>query len=52
MEPPASPSRRDLLLAAGTTALLTGIARPADKPHRVYRIGVVSASIGGKPQNR
>jgi predicted dehydrogenase len=43
-------SRRDLLLAASTTALLSGHARSADKPERVYRIGVVSASIGGKPQ--
>src|SRR4051812_44658090 len=43
-----SPSRRDLL-AAGAVAL-AATAAPAAEPEKVYRIGVVSASIGGKPQ--
>src|SRR5579859_4410213 len=45
-----NPTRRGLLAAAGAAAL-GGAARAADPaPARVYRIGVVSASIGGKPQ--
>jgi predicted dehydrogenase len=47
------PTRRDLLGAA-TTAALAASARAAEKPKadKVYRIGVVSASINGKPQPR
>ncbi len=43
-----SPTRRDLL-AAGALALGSTGLRAAE-PDKVYRIGVVSASIGGKPQ--
>jgi len=47
----SSPSRRDLLLAAGAAALGAGArAADADPPAKVYRIGVISASIDGKPQ--
>jgi predicted dehydrogenase len=44
------PTRRALLTAGGA-ALLAGAAK-ADEPApgKVYKIGVVSASIGGKPQ--
>jgi predicted dehydrogenase len=45
-----SPNRRDLLLAAGAAALGGAGARAEDPPGKVYRIGVVSASINGKPQ--
>jgi predicted dehydrogenase len=38
-----------MLLAAGAATLAAG-ARAEDPPARVYRIGVVSASIDGKPQ--
>ena len=48
-----TPSRRELLAtlgAAGAAALgSAGEARAADPPGKVYRIGVISASIGGKP---
>jgi predicted dehydrogenase len=44
------PNRRDLLLASGAAALAAGTASGRAKENRVYRIGVVSASIGGKPQ--
>ncbi len=46
------PTRRELLLAAGAVAGTgsgTVASEPADK---VYRIGVISASIRGKPQPR
>src|SRR5262249_56909985 len=47
-------TRRELLLAAGAagiTALGRGaVAQAAEPPTRIYRIGVVSASIGGQPQ--
>src|SRR5438132_6425613 len=43
----SNPSRREAL-AAGALAL-TDPAR-AKEPEKVFRIGVVSASIGGKPQ--
>src|SRR2546421_10923549 len=43
-----SPSRRDPL-AAGAVAL-PSTAAPAAEPGKTYRIGVISASIGGKPQ--
>ena len=46
-----NPTRRELLLAGGTAALCTGAdARAEDPPAKVYRIGVISASIDGKPQ--
>jgi predicted dehydrogenase len=47
---PAAPSRRDFL--ASTGAVLTGTPAFAaePEPNKVYRIGVVSASIRGKPQ--
>src|SRR5438128_1428832 len=50
---PHQPSRRDLLWAA-TAATLAGV-RPsaaAEPAGKTYRIGVVSASIHGKPQPR
>jgi hypothetical protein len=53
MQPDQSPTRRELLLAAGAAAL--GAAAPAaaaEPAGKVYRIGVVSASIRGKPQPR
>ena len=45
------PSRRDALTAAGGLALAgtTAAAEPAPA-RRVYRIGVISASINGRPQ--
>src|SRR5947199_5372364 len=43
-----SPTRRELL-AAGAIALAAPSA-PAAEPNKVFRIGVISASIGGKPQ--
>src|SRR6188474_113525 len=43
------PNRRELLAAASATALATGSALAAERPS-VLRIGVVSASNGGKPQ--
>ena len=43
-----SPTRRDIL-AAGAAALAAPAALAAE-PDKVFRIGVVSASIGGKPQ--
>src|SRR5947199_1784035 len=43
-----SPTRRELL-AAGAIALAAPSA-PAAEPNKVFRIGVVSASIEGKPQ--
>ena len=46
-------SRRDLLVA-GTALALTGgqTVSAAETPAKVYRIGVISASIRGKPQPR
>src|SRR5437016_2926086 len=44
----SSPTRREMLSGSGL-ALLAPSA-PAAEPSKVYRIGVVSASIGGKPQ--
>lgn len=41
------PTRRDAILAATGAAAPIRAAHPAGK---VYRIGVVSATIGGKPQ--
>jgi predicted dehydrogenase len=47
---PPTPTRRDLLLGATAATLAAGAdAAPAPK---VYRIGVISASIRGKPQPR
>src|SRR5205809_6746978 len=43
-----APTRRELL-AAGALAIAAPTA-PAAEPEKVLRIGVVSASIGGKPQ--
>jgi predicted dehydrogenase len=49
MQPPPTPSRRDLLLAAaGLGAASAGVG--AEPPARVYRIGVISAAIRGKSQ--
>ncbi len=43
------PTRRELLATAGA-ALAADTAHSADTAGKVYRIGVVSATIGGKPQ--
>src|SRR5213595_1005510 len=46
------PSRRDMLAGAGALTLAagtSGAAQPAPA-NRVYRIGVISAAIEGKPQ--
>jgi predicted dehydrogenase len=43
------PSRRQVLVSASATALAHGGTTP---PGKVYRIGVISASIHGKPQAR
>src|SRR5262245_13534665 len=53
MEPQSGLTRRDCLLAAGALGLAsTGQAHAAETPAKVHRIGVVSASIHGKPQPR
>jgi hypothetical protein len=53
MTTPPSPTRRDIVLAAaGATLAGTQAARAEAPAERVYRIGVVSASIHGKPQTR
>jgi hypothetical protein len=48
------PTRRELLLAAGAAGMAAldpgAAAEAAEPPAKVYKIGVVSASIGGKPQ--
>ena len=47
------PTRRELLLAAVTTTLADACpGRAAEPPAKVYRIGVISAGIRGKPQPR
>src|SRR5205814_7794899 len=51
MKMPLKTTRRELLLTAGAVALGTAAdARTDDPPAKVYRIGVISASIDGKPQ--
>lgn len=46
-------TRRDVLLgAAAATPLLAARAAAAPDPAKVYRIGVISAAIKGKPQPR
>src|SRR5215207_5491336 len=45
-------TRRDVLLGAAATPLLATAARADTTPHKVYRIGVISAAIKGKPQPR
>src|SRR5690606_34311690 len=55
-----NPTRREVLLAAGTAGLsafpiapaAAGEEKSTQQPGRTYRIGVVSASIHGKPQPR
>lgn len=51
MEPTQGLTRRSVLLTAGAAVLGAGAAA-AETPGKVYRIGVVSASIHGKPQPR
>ena len=51
--PPPSPTRRDLLLGTAAITLAGASAGAEAKPAaKVYRIGVVSAGIRGKPQPR
>lgn len=51
MHPYLPPTRRDLFLAAGAALAGATVPRAALGDHnKVFRIGVVSASIGGKPQ--
>ncbi|MGE0609474.1 MAG: Gfo/Idh/MocA family protein [Pirellulales bacterium] len=57
MQPPANLTRRDLLTFAGTAAAGTALASTAlaqqeAPPAKTFRIGVISASIRGKPQPR
>ena len=53
MSPLSAPTRRDLLLGATATALAAANVEAEAKPAtKVYRIGVISASIRGKPQPR
>jgi predicted dehydrogenase len=52
MAPHQGPTRRDVLLAATAAALAAPAASAAQPGDKVYRIGVISASIHGKPQPR
>ncbi len=53
MKRPPCPTRRDMLLAAATATVAGAQTARANEPaEKVYRIGVVSASIHGKPQTR
>ena len=53
MNPLSGPTRRGLLLTGGAVALGSGAASAApETPAKVYRVGVVSAAILGKPQPR
>jgi predicted dehydrogenase len=53
MNPLSEPTRRGLLLTTGAAALTAGTAAAApEEPGKVYRIGVISAAINGKPQPR
>jgi predicted dehydrogenase len=47
---PPLTSRREVLAATGALAVAGTAQAAGPPPARVYRIGVVSASIGGKPQ--
>src|SRR5436305_10975253 len=51
MTPPVGPTRRGWLLGSTAAALAAGGAEAAPAG-KVYRIGVVSAGIRGKPQPR
>jgi hypothetical protein len=46
----AHPTRREALVAAAGSFALTSAPAPAAEPSKTLRIGVVSASIEGKPQ--
>ena len=54
MTPPPGTTRRQALLAGAAAPLAAGkpVAAADPAPGKVYRIGVVSASIRGKPQPR
>src|SRR5438105_6676490 len=52
MEQLHGPNRRQALLAAGAVALGGADADAAEPGGKVYRIGVLSATIRGKPQPR
>ncbi len=51
---PVNPTRRGILLsaAAGTLGCIAAAPAAEPEPGKVYRIGVISASIRGKPQPR
>src|SRR6184192_252547 len=44
------PTRRELLTAASTLVAAGAVVAQPTAANKVYRIGVISASIGGKPQ--
>lgn len=54
MTPTNSTTRREMLLGAAAVPLVAGVAAADAKaePGKVYRIGVISAAIKGKPQPR
>src|SRR5262245_18240309 len=54
MNPLSAPTRRDLLLTTVEVTLggTTATAAAAEPSANVYRIGVISAAINGKPQPR
>src|SRR4051812_38942111 len=51
MDPHVGPTRRQWMLGSTAAALATGRAE-AGAAGKVYRVGVVSAAIRGKPQAR
>src|SRR5947209_19734599 len=50
MTPASLPTRREILASAGALAASAGAAGAAPAANKVYRIGVISAAIEGKPQ--
>jgi predicted dehydrogenase len=50
MTPDPQLTRRDVLAATGVLAVAGGNLVAAEAPSKVYRIGVISAAINGKPQ--
>lgn len=52
MPHPTRSTRRDVLLAAGTALVASQTVRADDPPKKIFRVGVLSAAIKGKPQPR